>query len=162
MDEDVAIFPIKDIFNELSHLHGYQARKKRQNLVVHCPNEPELTLNSRRKPIFHILSNFLGNAVKFTPEEGVITINAELIADGRLRLSVQDTGIGIKTEDINRIFDRFVQADEVLTKSYGGTGLGLAIAKEMAETLGAELDVSSVPGQGSCFALIMPSSTLIS
>ena len=69
--------------------------------------------------------------------------------------------LGIKTEDINRIFDRFVQADEVLTKSYGGTGLGLAIAKEMAETIGAELSVSSVPGSGSCFALILPGSALV-
>ena len=119
-------------------------------------------LNSRRKPIFHIVSNFIGNAVKFTPDQGEITITAELKPDGRLRLAVQDTGIGIKTEDINRIFDRFVQADEVLTKSYGGTGLGLAIAKEMAETLGAELEVSSIPGQGSSFALILPSSAVVS
>ena len=162
MDEDIATFPVKDLFSELSHLHGYPARKKKQNLVVRCPEEPELMLNSRRKPIFHIVSNFIGNAVKFTPDQGEITITAELKPDGRLRLSVQDTGIGIKTEDINRIFDRFVQADEVLTKSYGGTGLGLAIAKEMAETLGAELEVSSIPGQGSSFALILPSSTVVS
>jgi CheY-like chemotaxis protein/HPt (histidine-containing phosphotransfer) domain-containing protein len=106
-----------------------------------------------------IALNLLSNAVKFT-DQGSVTLRARAKpgADGRvgLRIEVADTGVGIPPERLSRLFKRFSQADETVSRQYGGTGLGLAISKKLAEGLGGSIGVDSTPGQGSTFWFEIP------
>jgi CheY-like chemotaxis protein/HPt (histidine-containing phosphotransfer) domain-containing protein len=110
-----------------------------------------------------ILNNFLNNALKFT-ETGEIVITLEPApppADGSAhvpawRLVVSDTGIGIAPQAQERLFQRFMQADNTTTRTYGGTGLGLVICRELAERMGGQVGLDSTPGQGSRFWLTLP------
>ena len=104
------------------------------------------------------LFNLLSNAAKFT-QDGTITLRAgrETEAGGDwLRLSVEDTGIGMSPEQVGRLFERFTQADESTTRNYGGTGLGLALTKAFARLLGGDVDVESAQGRGTRFTLRIP------
>ncbi len=104
-----------------------------------------------------ILVNLIGNAVKFTDAgEVVVRVSAgEVDADGRLevRFEVRDTGIGIPTDRLDRLFESFTQADASTTRRFGGTGLGLAISRHLAELLGGGITVRSAVGEGSSFEL---------
>ena len=106
--------------------------------------------------VFQVLLNLVSNAVKFTSTGGVTITTRELPADGdltQLIISVADTGIGIAAENLEGIFDKFVQADSSTTRRYGGSGLGLSIARSLAERMGGTLEVASKVGQGSVFTL---------
>jgi signal transduction histidine kinase len=97
------------------------------------------------------LLNLLSNAVKFSPG-GSVTLDA--VRDGnRLEFRVKDTGIGIASDQIARLFQPFTQADGSTTRRFGGTGLGLAITRELAHMLGGKVTVDSLEGQGSTFTL---------
>ena len=105
-----------------------------------------------------ITSNLLSNAIKFT-HQGRITVTVSMapLEDTfdmlRLQLDVRDTGIGMTPEQMNKVFTAFEQADSTTTRRYGGTGLGLAICRRLAEAMGGRIDVSSTPGEGSCFSV---------
>ena len=102
-----------------------------------------------------ILINLVSNAIKFT-EEGHVKISAHFDAkDGLLRLAVEDTGTGIKQENISKIFEDFSQEDMSTSRQYGGTGLGLAISRRLLEMMGGELKVTSEIGKGSKFAFAL-------
>ncbi len=110
-----------------------------------------------------ILTNLVGNAIKFTHEGGVyLTVgrrgapSSASSAAALVTFSVRDTGIGIEGEALERVFDKFAQADNSTTRKYGGTGLGLAITKQLAERMGGELEVESEVGVGSTFRLVLP------
>ncbi|NUN64783.1 response regulator [Pseudanabaena biceps] len=108
-----------------------------------------------------ILVNLIGNAIKFTEQgEVIISVDASLIdADSltyELNFAVQDTGIGIATEAIARLFKPFNQADSSITRQYGGTGLGLAISKDLCQLLGGDIQVESIVGQGTTFRFSIP------
>jgi signal transduction histidine kinase/CheY-like chemotaxis protein len=105
--------------------------------------------------IRQILLNLTSNAVKFT-EHGSVRIEVSRLGDNRLKVSVTDSGIGIDEEQLNRMFQRFTQADSSTTRRYGGTGLGLAISKTLVELMGGTIGVSSQPGVGSTFWFILP------
>nr|WP_280818790.1 hydrogenase maturation protease [Thiorhodococcus minor] len=104
--------------------------------------------------ISQILLNYTSNAIRFT-EQGSVTIRAQLDQDDgdwiRVCFEVEDTGIGIPEEALDRIFEAFEQAESQTTRKYGGTGLGLAISKRLARLMGGDVGVRSVLGQGSCF-----------
>jgi two-component system, OmpR family, phosphate regulon sensor histidine kinase PhoR len=102
-----------------------------------------------------VLVNLIDNAVKYTPEGGAVRIYAEQEDTAVIRISVQDTGIGIPTKDLPRIFERFYRVDEGRSRDQGGTGLGLAIAKHIVHLHGGELTVTSVPGKGSTFSFTL-------
>jgi signal transduction histidine kinase len=110
---------------------------------------------SDRRRVEQALLNLLGNAIKFT-EKGGVTIAAEVEPGERVRLSVHDTGIGIKTEDLHKLFQPFRQVDTGLARNHEGTGLGLAICRRLADLLGGDIRAESEYGLGSTFTLTLP------
>jgi PAS domain S-box-containing protein len=123
---------------------------------------PELRVRADREKLQQILLNLLGNAVKFTDARdgvpGRIQVTCLADADGRVRIQVRDTGEGIAIEQLERIFDPFVQADQRLTRPHSGVGLGLAISRDLARGMGGDLMAESTPGVGSTFTLTLPTS----
>jgi CheY-like chemotaxis protein len=103
-----------------------------------------------------ILYNYLSNAVKFTPEGGRISVRARPEGPEGFRLEVEDTGIGIKPEDLKRLFVEFQQLDATAAKKYAGTGLGLALSRRLVEAQGGAVGARSTPGQGSVFHAVLP------
>ena len=117
------------------------------------------TMHSDVTRIRQMLLNLLSNAAKFT-ENGTVTLAASREAgpDGadRIRFAVSDTGLGMTQEQLAKLFERFQQADASTTRKFGGTGLGLSLTKVFARLLGGDVEVSSVPGQGSTFSVLIP------
>jgi PAS domain S-box-containing protein len=103
-----------------------------------------------------VLYNYLSNALKFTPPGGSVVVRAWPAGADTFVLAVEDTGVGIKTEDLPRLFVEFQQLDAGYTKKYGGTGLGLAFTKRLVESQGGSVGVRSAPGQGSVFHAVLP------
>jgi signal transduction histidine kinase len=101
-----------------------------------------------------VLLNLTNNALKFT-EQGSVTVRASSEGD-RVRIEVQDTGVGIKPEDQQLIFEKFRQSEAFVTRSHQGTGLGLTLAKELVEHMGGEIGMSSTPNVGSTFYVVLP------
>ena len=101
-----------------------------------------------------ILYNLIANAVKFT-EAGYVRVTIDRAGDA-LRIAVRDTGIGVAADRIERLFDKFVQADTSTTRRYGGTGLGLSICAELSKAMGGRIDVESAVGRGSEFVVSLP------
>ncbi len=101
------------------------------------------------------LVNLLDNAVKFNRPEGEVVIECMPTPDARVQISVSDTGIGIPSEDIKRIFERFYRADKARSRPAGGTGLGLPIVKEVVERMGGTVSVESQLGSGSKFTIVL-------
>jgi signal transduction histidine kinase len=112
----------------------------------------ELHFEGDPRRVEQILVNLVSNAIKFTPAGGTVEVGAD--ADGEWTcFVVRDTGIGIEPDQIDRIFEPFVQADQSYTRSYRGVGLGLAISRELARIMGGDIEVRSTPGLGSTFTL---------
>jgi signal transduction histidine kinase len=118
------------------------------------PCDLELCVRADPDKVRQVLLNLLGNAVKYTPEGGVVTVECEADAR-RVRIHVRDTGTGIRPERLPFIFDPFVQGERALNRPDEGVGLGLAISRELAHGMGGELMVASEPGVGSTFTLVL-------
>jgi two-component system phosphate regulon sensor histidine kinase PhoR len=103
--------------------------------------------------IEQVLVNLIHNAIKFTPAGGKITVSA-VPSRGGVEISVRDTGVGISSDDLPRIFERFYKADKA--RGGGGTGLGLAIAKHIVQAHDGEIRAESAPGKGSTFTFTLP------
>jgi PAS domain S-box-containing protein len=132
-------------------LRPQAARKGLFLTLAVAPNTPRHVRGDQGR-VRQILLNLVGNAVKFTREGGVtVTVAAPDGDPGQLELAVADTGIGIAPDRLERIFDMFTQADRTVALNFGGTGLGLAICRELTRSMGGEIAVDSVPGQGTVF-----------
>ncbi|PZU91582.1 MAG: hypothetical protein DCE90_19530 [Pseudanabaena sp.] len=146
-----------------------QAFSKKIQLESQIPtNLPIITIDERR--IRQVLINLLNNAVKFTPEGGKISLKVNFLAFAAnpviarssavacdtLEISIVDTGIGIAPDQIQRLFQPFVQVESALNRSYNGTGLGLALVKRLVELHGGEVRLTSELGVGSCFTIAIP------
>jgi signal transduction histidine kinase len=105
--------------------------------------------------IAQVLTNLVGNAVKFSPREGRVDVRVR-DHDGRSRVEVRDEGPGIPPQDAERIFDRFVKASDASTQHKPGAGLGLTISKAIVDALGGHIGVMSPPGQGATFYFELP------
>ncbi len=103
-----------------------------------------------------ILTNLLTNAVKFTPSGGRVAVRADLDAEGRLAISVKDTGIGMSRDEIQVALTPFGQIANPMTRTQDGTGLGLPLAKTLAELHGGALDIASQPGAGTAVTVTLP------
>ena len=131
------------------------ARQKKLAFEVQiAPGTPAALLTDRQR-VEQILKNLLSNALKFT-ETGAVRLLASPEAGGGLALAVQDSGIGIRQEQQDIIFEAFRQADGTTSRRYGGTGLGLSISRDLSLLLGGSISVQSVSGQGSTFTLHLP------
>ena len=119
------------------------------------PNVPSTVVGDQNH-LGHVLGNLLNNAFKFT-KSGSVTLRASLAGEGRIRLEVIDTGIGIPLDQQERLFERFVQVDTSSTRRHGGTGLGTSIARDLVELMGGTIGVISSPGRGSTFWIEFPS-----
>lgn len=106
--------------------------------------------------LYSALSNLVTNAVRYTPEGGQVSVSWTVLADGRGQFQVRDTGPGIAPEHLPRLTERFYRIDRSRSRETGGTGLGLAIVKHVAQRHGAELQIESQLGQGSCFSIVFP------
>ncbi len=124
-------------------------------LVVEDPPESIEELHTDEGKLSQILRNFVSNALKFTPE-GEVRLRASRIAAGMVRLEVTDTGIGIRPEHQEAIFDEFFQVEGPLQKGAQGTGLGLPLTRRLAEALGGKVWMNSEPGVGSTFGVDLP------
>jgi len=134
------------------------ANNKKQELVEKC--EPNLMVWADPIRLKEILYNLVSNAIKFTPDGGTITIEAEQSGDGAL-FRVADTGIGIAESEHTAIFDKFYQLSATTKGVREGTGLGLAITKSLVELHGGEIHVRSKPGMGSVFEFTIPRDKMV-
>jgi PAS domain S-box-containing protein len=130
------------------------AGKKRLKIEIGIDREINRVVLDPAK-LKQVLYNYISNAIKFTNDEGRIMVRALAEGPEEFRIEVEDTGIGIKADDIKRLFIEFQQLDAPATKQYAGTGLGLALTKKIVEAQGGRVAVTSVPGKGSTFFVIL-------
>jgi two-component system phosphate regulon sensor histidine kinase PhoR len=130
-----------------------RAEQSDVRLTTDIPSE--LTIVADRQRFEQILLNLIDNAIKFNRRGGQVTVKAQR-QNGVVIISVEDTGMGIPSADLPRVFERFYRADKARSVELGGTGLGLAIVKHLVRIHGAQVTVESKPGQGSCFTLTWP------
>jgi PAS domain S-box-containing protein len=119
------------------------------------PPEPGVTVQADDERLRQILLNLVGNAIKFTPGGGTVTVTCDALHD-RVEIHVHDNGIGIAQEEQATIFDPFRQADRRLDKPREGVGLGLSISRDLARMMGGDISVRSRPGEGSTFTISLP------
>lgn len=136
-----------------------QAERKGLHLCVQTPEEP-LMVETDQDKLRQILLNLLSNAIKFT-EAGEVRLGVHREERGAVLFEIGDTGIGIASEDLERIFEPFTQVDQSNTRRQGGTGLGLPISRQLTRLLGGELWVNSMIGQGSTFTIRLPARSLV-
>lgn len=153
IDLHMSGFNLCELFKELQLNYSKLAEEKRLELSFNCDlNNNEIETDKGR--LVQILNYLISNAIKFT-QSGFVRVQANQF-ERDLVISVIDSGIGIKNENLEIIFDRFTQADMGLTRAHGGTGLGLSIAKGLIEYLGGKLIVRSEFGKGSEFTFNIP------
>ena len=153
--EDIAFNPIEE-FESAVDVYAVRASEKHIDLGFYIDSELEHPIKGDPTKIKEVIINLLSNAVKFTSSSGAINVNIRKLhseQDGitRIRFEVQDSGIGVTSEQKARIFDAFSQADTSITRKYGGTGLGLTISSRFIELMGGQLDLESEPGKGTTF-----------
>ena len=152
-------FDLRTIFEETAELLSPAARDKHLELISVIPTDANLLFCGDPGRIRQVLTNLLGNALKFT-ETGTVVMEAVVVRENpdgaTMRLAVRDTGIGIPKDKQKGVFDSFSQAETGTTRKYGGTGLGLTICKQLTELMSGRIGVQSEPGVGSEFWIELP------
>jgi len=140
----------------LTGLESFVAPSLAQKRITYQVREcgPDVVVSIDRDKVQQIMLNLLSNAVKFT-ESGHIEVSCS-VNDADIQIQVRDSGRGIRPEQLERIFQPFVQGEAPLTRTAEGTGLGLPISREFARAMGGDITVESEPGRGSVFTLILP------
>ncbi len=131
------------------------ASEKKLEFSVEIQSGTPVSLYTDRQRLEQILKNLLSNAIKFT-ESGTVSLTVSRQPGEGVAFTVRDSGIGIAEEQQESIFEAFRQADGTTNRRYGGTGLGLSISRDLARLLGGSISVTSAPGQGSIFTLVLP------
>jgi signal transduction histidine kinase/DNA-binding response OmpR family regulator len=152
-------FDLEKMLKRVVSVINFRIDEKRQKFSVYIDRSIPHTLIGDDQRIAQVITNLLGNAIKFTPEEGAISLAVRLAGQGidicTLQVSVSDTGIGLSPEQQAKLFQSFEQAESSTTRKYGGTGLGLAISKSIVEMMGGTIGVQSNLGKGSVFTFIV-------
>ncbi|WP_310599781.1 response regulator [Desulfobulbus sp.] len=148
-------FSFEKLLQRIVNVINFRVEEKHQHFRVHVDEKIPDMLVADDQRLSQVITNLLANAVKFTPEEGTVLLNAhcEREEDDRvgLRIEVSDTGIGIDAEQQTRLFQSFQQAESSTTRKFGGTGLGLAISKRIVDMMGGKIWVESESGHGATF-----------
>jgi len=137
-------------------LHSVEAEARLRNVTLHAAGVPDEFIAGHRVRLEQALVNLLDNAVKFNRRDGEVWIRAGRSVAGGVLVEIEDSGIGIPSEDLPRIFERFYRVDKARSREVGGTGLGLSIVKHIVERMHGRLDVESQLGKGSKFTLTFP------
>jgi signal transduction histidine kinase/ActR/RegA family two-component response regulator len=148
-----ADFNLSDLADACRKVYGVMAQEKGLRFDLTIEADAAGAWTGDRDRMRQIVGNLLSNAIKFTVEGAVA---ARFSPSGALRLTVADTGIGIASDKLPTLFDKFVQADNSTTRQFGGTGLGLAICRELAQLMGGQIIARSAPGEGSTFTVDLP------
>jgi len=147
-------FLLEEALRDPRWMLARQAEAKGIAFAVEVDARAPAVLRGDPLRLTQVLLNLAGNAVKFT-ERGGVTLSVRVLSESdervRLRFAVQDTGIGLDAAQRKRLFQAFTQADEGTTRRYGGSGLGLAISQRLVRAMGSEIQIESVPGEGSLF-----------
>lgn len=149
-DPDKIINHVCEVMRVDAEAHSHELR--------YTPGGTLSVITADKERIEQVLINIISNAIKYTPDGGTITVKAEEVSHG-LQIRVSDTGIGIPSEDLPHLFERFYRVEKSRTSETGGTGLGLAIAKEIVEAHGGTISVESEPGKGTEISLLLPFET---
>lgn len=140
-------------------VESYRARAETKGLTFTLEVEAaaaDAVVVADEEAIRQILDNLVDNAIKYTPSAGSIRVAIRAPAMGQVSLQVADTGIGIPRADLPRVFERFYRVDKARSRELGGTGLGLSIVKNLAQSLGGQVQVQSALGRGSTFTVLLP------
>jgi len=148
-------FDFERVLQRVVNVVNFRVDEKKQKLTVYIDRKiPQFIIGDEQR-LAQIITNLLGNAVKFTPEEGSININTYFSGEEngicKIKISVRDTGIGISREQQTKLFQSFQQAESSTARKFGGTGLGLSISKNIVEMMGGEIWIESEIGKGSAF-----------
>ncbi len=155
LDMEEVVFDLSAVFAHMTNMLSMKIRAK--EIDFQCKIAEDLPIKYIGDPVRlgQVLLNLTHNAVKFTDEKGRVTVSADLLSKEsdkvKLQLTVEDTGIGIRSEKLSRLFASFSQVDGTTTRKFGGTGLGLAICKRLVEMMHGSIRVESKPGKGSMF-----------
>lgn len=152
---DLETTHIRAVLEQVKLEMSGKAAEKNISLTFKCEKSFEARINSNL--LEQALANLVDNAIKYTNKDGNVEVTADLEGND-LIISVRDNGIGIPTEHLPRLFERFYRVDKARSRKDGGTGLGLAIVKHIAGAHGGKVEVASTPGVGSTFTIIIPAS----
>jgi len=148
-------FDFEKMIRRVVDVVNFRVNEKKQKLNVHIDEKIPRILIADDQRLTQVVTNLLGNAVKFTQEAGIINLNAGLTGEENdlcaIEIAVSDNGIGIDAEQQKRLFNSFQQAEASTTRRFGGTGLGLAICKSIVEMMGGKIWIESELGKGSTF-----------
>jgi two-component system, OmpR family, sensor histidine kinase SenX3 len=132
---------------------------ERKHIAIHLePITNELQVTGDRELMEYACYNLLTNAVKYSPQRTQVTVSGSY-ESGHVRISVRDQGIGMDQKEVRQIFRKFYRTKKAEESGEAGTGIGLSIVQQIVEQHGGEIDVSSQPGVGSCFTLVLPATT---
>jgi two-component system phosphate regulon sensor histidine kinase PhoR len=145
---------IKNIITNVADLISIQCKNKNIELIIDIQKDTPLVLVDRSQ-IERVFINLLGNAVKFTPQNGKITIMAKA-KEAMVQIDISDTGIGIPPDALDNLFQEFYRVDNPINQQVKGSGLGLSLVKHIIEANKGKIWVESIPNQGSTFSFTLP------
>lgn len=154
---EIGHFDVQELLNNMHGMFKMHAARKQLDLQID-DKTIGMAWDGDALRIQQIVMNLVSNAIKFT-ETGFVRLRteiAEIDQQKALKIVIEDSGIGIDAERLPHIFNKFVQADQSITRRFGGSGLGLALSQSLAEMMGGEIKVCSQPGKGSEFSVILP------
>ncbi|GEM_PF-6210319 len=154
LDLNIEDVPVAELFHDLKFDFARETGLRKQHLVFKAP-EPEV-LRTDRRLLGEVLRNFISNAVKYTPNKGRIEVALQPSANGLVRFSVKDNGMGVPAEQQKHLFEKFFRADNAVKVDVSGTGLGLYIVRGIAGALGGVVTFESREGKGTTFFVDLP------
>ena len=150
-------FDFPAMLQQVVSIFEFRLAEKKQRIIINSdPKIPKIIFTDEQR-LAQVITNLIGNAIKFTPEEGKIGLTAKRIDPGEnpdscsIEIQVSDTGIGISEEQQAKLFEPFTQVDSSISRKYGGTGLGLVISKKIVEMMQGDIHIKSKLGEGATF-----------